>query len=217
MRLENFGFGGVLSWFYSVLAENNPVMVDFYENVANEVFLNLSSGNILDVGTGPGILAFKVADKNDKFRVFGVDISSSMVEIAKNKAKKKGLSDRVTFQFGDVLNLPFEDESFDLVLSTFSFHHWSSPSKGIKEIYRVLKSGSQAWIYDGKRGLPNKQTRKSIVEKYGMILGTLFMFVSSVHFFSLDEIKSILSLDEIRGIKCILEDDGIFIKIRIVK
>jgi SAM-dependent methyltransferase len=54
----------------------------------------------------------------------------------------------VEFRVGDVASLPFADASFDAVVSTFSLHHWPDPAKGLEEIYRVLRPGGVARIYD---------------------------------------------------------------------
>jgi len=49
---------------------------------------------------------------------------------------------------GDVASLPFDDGSFDLVVSTFSMHHWADPAAGLSEIGRVLRPEGRALIWD---------------------------------------------------------------------
>jgi SAM-dependent methyltransferase len=71
-----------------------------------------------------------------------------MVERAISLAANAGVADRVEFRVGDVASLPFADASFDAVVSTFSLHHWPDPAKGLEEIYRVLRPGGVARIYD---------------------------------------------------------------------
>jgi ubiquinone/menaquinone biosynthesis C-methylase UbiE len=55
---------------------------------------------------------------------------------------------------GDVRNLPFPDDSFDLVLSTLSIHHWHDPARGIRECLRVTAPGGRCWIYDFRTDVP---------------------------------------------------------------
>jgi len=78
----------------------------------------------------------------------GVDISDAMVERAARRAAGAGLSERVRFEVGDVGALPLSDREFDGVVSTLSLHHWPDPARGLAEIYRVLRPGGEARIYD---------------------------------------------------------------------
>jgi ubiquinone/menaquinone biosynthesis C-methylase UbiE len=57
-----------------------------------------------------------------------------------------------TFVPADVVSLPFPDHSFDLVVSTFSMHHWADPTAGLAEVGRVLRPGARALIWDFRPG-----------------------------------------------------------------
>jgi ubiquinone/menaquinone biosynthesis C-methylase UbiE len=78
----------------------------------------------------------------------GVDISDAMVARAARRAAVASLSERVRFEVGDVAALPLSDEEFDGVVSTLSLHHWPDPASGLAEIYRIIKPGGEARIYD---------------------------------------------------------------------
>jgi len=80
--------------------------------------------------------------------VTGVDIAPDMVARASGLAARSGVADRVAFGVGDVAALPFGEASFDVVVSTFSAHHWPDPAAGLAELYRVLRPGGVVWIYD---------------------------------------------------------------------
>jgi SAM-dependent methyltransferase len=117
----------------------------FYARVAGEVAAAHPGGKLLEVGSGPGRLAVRLAREAPSMTLTGVDISDAMVERAARRAAGAGLSERVRFEVGDVAALPLSDQEFDGVVSTLSLHHWSDPASGI---YRVLKPGGEARIYD---------------------------------------------------------------------
>ena len=52
------------------------------------------------------------------------------------------------FERGDVAHLPYPDQSFDVVVSTISMHHWFELEQPLRELYRVLRPGGRVWIYD---------------------------------------------------------------------
>jgi SAM-dependent methyltransferase len=119
-----------------------------YERVADEVTEAYPTGNILEVGSGPGRLAVLLARQAPTLKVTGVDISPEMVERAARRAEEAGLGEGVRFEVGDVGALPFAEASFDGAVSTLSLHHWPDPARGLAEIHRVLKPGGEALIYD---------------------------------------------------------------------
>ena len=124
------------------------VLEGFYARVASEVAAAYPGGKVLEVGSGPGRLGVRLAREAPGMTLTGVDISDAMVERAARRAAGAGLSERVRFEVGDVGALPFADQEFDGVVSTLSLHHWPDPASGLAEIYRVLKPGGEARIYD---------------------------------------------------------------------
>ncbi|MDF2701581.1 MAG: hypothetical protein K0S10_525 [Rubrobacteraceae bacterium] len=124
------------------------VLEGFYDRVAGEVAAAHPGGKVLEVGSGPGRLAVRLAREAPGMTLTGVDISGAMVERANRRAARAGLSERVRFRVGDVAALPLPDGEFDGVVSTLSLHHWSDPARGLAEIHRILKPGGEARIYD---------------------------------------------------------------------
>jgi len=102
---------------------------------------------VLDCGSGTGSTALLAAQKvgaTGKVKLF--DLSDGMLAVAEERAAEAGFQERVEFQTGDMLNLPYEDNSFDAVLSTYSICPLHDPAKGVMELYRVLKPGGHIGI-----------------------------------------------------------------------
>jgi SAM-dependent methyltransferase len=124
------------------------ILEGFYARVAGEVAAAHPGGKVLEVGSGPGRLAVRLAREAPSMTLTGDDISDAMVERADRRAARASLSERVRFEVGDVAALPLSEGESDGVVSTLSLHHWPNPVKGLAEIHRVLKPGGEARIYD---------------------------------------------------------------------
>ena len=120
----------------------------FYARIARRSTAGSPSGQVLDVGCGPGRLVVHIARQVPGLMVTGIDVSPDMIELARRRAEAWNLSARVRFEVADVGALPFPDSHFDLVVSTFSLHHWRDPARGLAEVRRVLKPAGKACIYD---------------------------------------------------------------------
>jgi ubiquinone/menaquinone biosynthesis C-methylase UbiE len=122
--------------------------------IGDVVAANLAPGSrILDVGTGPGTVPLHIARAAPRVTVDGIDLSEPMIAYATTAALETGCADRVTFHTADAGRMPFADDSFDLIVSSMSQHHWSDVPAVIAEIRRVLRPGGQAWIYDARFAL----------------------------------------------------------------
>ncbi len=95
---------------------------------------------ILDIATGTGDLAIAMTH-TDAEKITGLDISSGMLEIGKEKIKKKGLSSKIEMVLGDSEHMPFEDNTFDAITVAFGVRNFENLKNGLKEILRVLKPG----------------------------------------------------------------------------
>lgn len=110
-------------------------------------------GEAADLGCGPGHLVLELAQQAPDLHVTGIDLSDEMLEQAEGYARRAGLGDRVAFRKGDAREIPFPDNSLDLIVSTLSLHHWDDPVAVLDEIARVLRPGSSFVIFDLRRDL----------------------------------------------------------------
>jgi ubiquinone/menaquinone biosynthesis C-methylase UbiE len=101
------------------------------------------SERVLDVGSGPGELSLQLASrlKSGGF-LLGIDLSTNMVRLARKNASNFG-AENVAFKKGDGLKLEFEDESFDVVVSSNAFPWIPDRPKFLAEVFRVLKPGGR--------------------------------------------------------------------------
>ena len=91
-------------------------------------------GAILDVGCGTGRLLRSASQRFPGAKLLGVDAAIEMVK----QAQKSTPDGTIQFQQATAEELPFPDGSFDLVISTMTFHHWQNQGRGAAEVARVL-------------------------------------------------------------------------------
>lgn len=104
-----------------------------------------SPGRVLDLGCGTGYLLRRLASEYpDAQKLAGIDAAATMIEVAQDGADDP----RLSFRVGVAEALPYPDESFDLVVSTTSFDHWSDQQKGLMECRRILTPGGQLVLVD---------------------------------------------------------------------
>ena len=126
----------VLKYFWGLDAQA-------YQKFLTQAFAGIPenfSGRLLEVPVGTGVLSLPVYQNLNGADIFCVDYSDKMLNAAKVRASQMNLRGVKFFQ-GDVANLPFEDNFFDLVLSINGFHVFSDKEAAWSETYRVLKSG----------------------------------------------------------------------------
>jgi ubiquinone/menaquinone biosynthesis C-methylase UbiE len=115
---------------------------------------------VLDCGSGTGatgIMAARKVGRNGKVTLF--DLSDEMLSIAREKVVQENLQERVVFKTGDMVDLTFDDDSFDVVLSTYSLCPTYDPVKAALELYRVTKPG-------GKLGVGHSTEPNNVIVKY---------------------------------------------------
>ncbi len=104
--------------------------------------------SLLDVATGTGDLAIEIIKQKKAKQIMAIDLSQNMLDIAKQKMAQRNLLDKIIFQQANCQNLPFKDESFDVICSAFGVRNFANLDKGLQEMYRVLKKDGKLIILE---------------------------------------------------------------------
>lgn len=125
---------------------------------AIRLLMKYSPVSILDVATGTGDFAI-AALKTGATKIIGVDISEEMLAVGRVKIENLGIASKISLQKGDSEELSFPDNSFDAVTVAFGVRNFENLSKGIDELFRVLKPGGIVCVleFSKPRPFPVKQ------------------------------------------------------------
>ena len=158
---------------------------------------------VLDVACGPGLLACELAKATS--HVTGIDLTPAMIEQAKMLQQQKDLNN-ITWDIGDVAHLPYENASFSLVVTRYSFHHMIDPALVLTEMKRVCLPGGRVVVVDvtpqaDKIDAYNhveilrdpSHVRALTIEELHEIIDKAGLFTTKVGFYKLDvELEKIL-------------------------
>ncbi len=137
-------FGAFSSRFYSFFSGLSNWK--YYRAIVSSIG-KYNPASVLDVGCGPGDLLIKLGKSKRSTLLYGIDPSASMVRIAQRKINKNNLGRQITVKNGSSRNVPF-DLKFDLIISTFSFHHWSKQAESVEYLSHYLSPGGRILIFD---------------------------------------------------------------------
>ncbi len=115
-----------------------------FKEIAQDLVDSLDRGRLLDIGTGPGRLLLEIHRLNPDLDLFGLDIAASMVKVATKNLAGIG----VDLRLGNIRQTDYESNFFDLVTCTGSFYLWDHPEQCLEEIFRLLKTGRSAYLFE---------------------------------------------------------------------
>jgi ubiquinone/menaquinone biosynthesis C-methylase UbiE len=148
--------GSVARWY----EKNTRKDMNQYQELAIRLESNLSAGaDVLEVAPGPGFLSIELA-KSGKLHVTALEISKTFVELARRNATDAHVS--VDIQQGNASAMPFQDNSFDLLVCRAAFKNFSEPVQALQEMHRVLRPGASGVIIDLRRDTPMSAIREYV-------------------------------------------------------
>jgi len=127
---------GMIGYFIGKMM--NIFHTGFYKKYYDKVLPD-NSISILDIGCGGGSLIKYLLNKNQKYKLFGLDHSEEMVLLSKKINKEPIKNGQAFIDCGSVTKLPYENETMDIVLANETVQFWPDISESFSEIYRVLK------------------------------------------------------------------------------
>lgn len=179
-----------------------------WRKLAARVCLESRPARVLDLGCGTGDLAIDMARKAEAgAEISGLDFSAPMLRIARQKARRSGVGDRIKFVQGEATKMPFPDGYFDCVGIAFAFrnltYHNPLREPHLAEVRRVLKSGGRYVIVETSQ--PDNRVIKALYHIYlralaaplgGWLSGNKgayrYLAGSATHFYAPGEVTDML-------------------------
>lgn len=136
----------------------DEILQTVYEKSVENINKDVNSIKILDIGVGTGNLSEKYLKKG--YNIIGIDQSREMLNVAKQKFPN------LKVRLGQFLKIPFNNSEFDIIVSTYAFHHLNDLEKNlaIKEMIRVLKDDGRIVI--GDLMFENNATKEKLMREF---------------------------------------------------
>jgi ubiquinone/menaquinone biosynthesis C-methylase UbiE len=134
-----------------------------FEEISIFVASAVQNGRLLDIGTGPGRLLAEINKQIPQIELFGLDISRSMLAVAEHNLQH---IDRKDLRLGNITGTDYQDDFFDCIVSSGSFYNWNNPVEGLDEIFRILKPGKSAFIFETSRDYDKKLLNSRLKENF---------------------------------------------------
>jgi len=142
---------------YDKMMHAAPIQIQITQ-IAEYLLKVIEKGRLLDIGTGHGRLLLEINSINPLIELYGLDISKAMISIAQKNLE--GI--KVDLEVGNIQKAPYESNFFDLITCTGSFYLWNLPEKGLEEIFRILKKGFSAYLFETHKDYDENELKKAI-------------------------------------------------------
>ncbi|MFF5207060.1 class I SAM-dependent methyltransferase [Streptosporangium sp. NPDC000396] len=205
---------GAMARWYARQRGSAPQLAAFRQYAARLAGDLPPGAAVLEVAPGPGYL---VEMARLGLTVTGLDISHTLLEIAAENARRAGV--RVDFQQGDAADLPFDGESFDLVVCQAAFKNFGRPGSALNQMHRVLRGGGTAVIHDMNKDISRADIDREVK---GMELSPLNAFMTKLPLmwlrrraYSRAQFEHLAAESAFRT--CDVRADGITLEVRLAK
>lgn len=145
--MTSFSEGKFAAWLQKIVSYRRQES-GLYREIAGRLPLD-TPGRALDIGTGTGLQLRAIHDRQPAAELFGLDLSTPAIAAA--SAALKDLE--VDLRVGSIAYAPFGDDFFDLVTCNASMSYWEDPRACFNEIFRILKPGGQAMLFEPHRDI----------------------------------------------------------------
>jgi ubiquinone/menaquinone biosynthesis C-methylase UbiE len=154
---KGMGMEGAVARWYAALTQKS---MDRYRQLAQRVAELVPPGShVLEVAPGPGYSAIELTKLGD-YRITGLDISKTFVEIARANAAKANA--KIDFRHGNASEMPFPEASFDFLVCCAAFKNFTEPVRALKEMHRVLRPGGTALIVDLRKDASRESINQAV-------------------------------------------------------
>jgi arsenite methyltransferase len=144
----------------------DPDGYEYQARAVDQEIAKLGARTVLEMGSGAGYNALRVARQNPDVEVKGIDITPRHIDAARKAAEHQR---NVTFVSGDFHSLPLEDASQDLVFAVETLCHATDMAEVLREMYRVLKPGGHAIVFDGFRNRPSAEVGAELLTAAALV------------------------------------------------
>jgi len=191
-REEIAGMFDRIAWRYDFLNHFLSLGTDVWwrRRAISSISRLINPSRILDVATGTGDMAIASLRLNPD-SVTGIDISSKMLELGRQKLTRKKVAHRITLLQAPSESIPFPEGSFDVAMSSFGVRNFSDVNKGISEMYRILRDGGVIMILEFSKpsNFPFKQVYNFYFRSVLPLLGRLFSHDRSAYMYLPDSVS----------------------------
>lgn len=214
-RFKDLGIEGATARWYDKNTKDHRLME--MKGYAKEVRRHIRDGSsVLEVAPGPGYLAIELA-KLGKYKIIGLDISKDFVEIARRNAESAYVN--VKFQHGNVVDMPFADNTFDFIVCVAAFKNFKEPLLALNQMHKVLKPSGTTLIIDMNRNASNRQIEEYIEELEANVRERLLMRLIFKYFlrngaYTRDEFTELISKSQFNHHEIKEDKIGFYIYLR---